>query len=128
MDRNHRGQCGGGRGYLMESAGGGGPYGFYIDRREFNQERRIYQGVRSGQLSPGEFRRLENQQQRIRLVEDRMRADGRLDPGEKTRLNQMLNHSERAICRGTHNNWRPGFYRANWRPGCRPIHWRLGWR
>ena len=31
------------------------------------------------------------------MIEGRMRADGRLDPAEKTRLNQMLNDSERDI-------------------------------
>ncbi len=44
------------------------------------------------------------------MIEDRMRADGRLDPAEKTRLNQMLNDSERDIQRCTHRNCRPGWY------------------
>ena len=81
-----------------------GPYGSYIDRREFNQERRIYQGVRSGQLSPGEFRRLEYQQGRVRLAEARMRSDGRLNRGERARLNRMENRSSRNIYRYRHNN------------------------
>lgn len=105
-----------------------GPYDSYVDRRAMNQEQRIQQAWQSGQLTPGEYRRLANQQQRIRLVEDRMRADGRLDPGEKARLSGMLDHSGRAIYRANHNNWRPGCYRANWRPGCRPSHWRAVWR
>jgi hypothetical protein len=95
------------------------PYNSFVDRRAMNQEQRIQQAWQSGQLTPGEYRRLVNQQQRIRLVEDRMRADGRLDPGEKTRLNRMLDHSGRAIYHGSHNNWRRG---------CRPSHWRPGWR
>jgi hypothetical protein len=95
------------------------PYNSYVDRRAMNQEQRIQQAWQSGQLSPGEYRRLENQQQRIRLTEDQMRADGRLSPGEKTQLNQMLNHSERSISRSTYNNWRPGPYRVHWRPGWR---------
>jgi len=104
------------------------PYNSYVDRRAMNQEQRIQQAWQSGQLTPGEYRRLANQQQRIRLVEARMRADGRLDPGEKTRLNRMLDHSGRAIYHANHHNWRPDFYRANWRPGCRPVHRRPGWR
>jgi len=104
------------------------PYNSYVDRRAMDQEMRLQEAWQSGRLTPGEYRRLENQQQRIRLVEDRMRADGRLDPGEKTRLNEMLNHSGRAIYRSAHNNWRPGPYRGNWRPGCRPVNWRPGWR
>lgn len=104
------------------------PYNSYVDRRAMNQEQRIQQDWQSGRLTPGEYRRLENQQQRIRMAEARMRADGRLDPGEKTRLNRMLDHSGRAIYRDAHNNYRPGCYRANRRPGYRPVNWRPGWR
>jgi hypothetical protein len=82
------------------------PYGPYIDRREMNQERRIYQGVQSGQLSPREFRRLEYEQGRIRTTEARMRADGRLNPWERARLNRMENRSSRSIYRLKHNSWR----------------------
>jgi anti-sigma factor RsiW len=95
------------------------PYNSYVDQRQINQEQRIQQAWQSGQLTPGEYRRLEGRQQQIRMIEDRMRADGRLDPAEKTRLNQMLNHSERAINHSTYN--KQGFYRAK----CRPSHNRL---
>jgi hypothetical protein len=104
------------------------PYNSYVDRRAASQEMRVQEAWQSGCISPGEYRRLVNQQQRLRQVESRMRADGRLSPGEKTRLNEMLNHSERAIQRGVHNNWRPGPHRAHWRPGCRPVNWRPRWR
>jgi hypothetical protein len=86
------------------------PYGPYIDRREANQQRRIYQGLRSGRLTPGEFRRLEHQQGHIRLAEARMRADGHLNRYERARLNQMENHANRNIYRYNHNNWRPGWH------------------
>jgi len=91
------------------------PYGPNIDRREMNQERRIYQGVQSGRVTPGEFRRLENQQARIRAAEARMRADGHLDRYERARLNRMENRAGRDIYRYKHNNFR----QANWRPAWR---------
>ncbi|MDP1761928.1 MAG: hypothetical protein Q8L43_06865 [Deltaproteobacteria bacterium] len=97
-----------------------GPYGSYLDQRQMNQERRIYQGVQSGQLNPGEFRRLENQQGRIRAAEARMRSDGRLDRYERARLNRMENRANRDIYRYKHNN----FKQANYRP----ANWRAGWR
>jgi hypothetical protein len=75
-----------------------------VDWREANQERRIYQGVRSGQLTPQEFNRLEAEQARIRAAEARMRADGRLDPRERARLNAMLDRSSQHIYRAEHNN------------------------
>ena len=97
-----------------------GPYGSYLDQRQINQERRIYQGVHSGQLSPGEFRRLENQQGRIRAAEARMRADGHLDRYERARLNRMENRANRDIYRYKHNNFSQATYR--------PANCRAGWR
>ena len=84
------------------------PYNSHVDQRQMNQEQQIQQAWQSGRLTPGEYHRLENRQQQIRMIEDRMRADGRLDPSEKTRLNQMLNDSERYIYRFTHRNNGPG--------------------
>jgi len=83
-----------------------GPYAPYIDRREINQEHRIYRGVQSGQVTPGEFRRLENQQGRINAAEARMRADGHLSRGERARLKRMLTRSSRDIYALKHNRWR----------------------
>lgn len=80
-----------------------GPQGS-IDWREANQQNLIYQGLRSGQLTPQEFNRLEREQARIRAAEARMRADGRLDPRERARLNAMLDRSSRDIYRAEHNN------------------------
>jgi hypothetical protein len=86
------------------------PYNSQVDQRQMNQEQQIQQAWQSGRLTPGQYRRMENRQQQIRMIEDRMRADGRLDPSEKTRLNQMLNDSERDIQRFTHRNMRTGWH------------------
>jgi hypothetical protein len=98
------------------------PYNSYVDRRQMAQEQRIQQAWQSGQLTPREYRRLENQLQHIRMVEDRMRADGRLDPAEKTRLNEMLNYSERDINWCAYHDQR--VYRDKWRPW---YNRRMGW-
>ncbi len=74
-----------------------------LDGREAYQQNRINQGVQSGQLTPEEFNRLQREQARIRAAEARMRADGRLDPRERARLNAMLNRSGRDIYRAEHN-------------------------
>jgi hypothetical protein len=97
-----------------------GPYDSNINQVEARQEYRINQGLRSGQLTPGEFRRLENQQARIRATEAQMRADGRLTRGEKTQLAQMQARANRNIYRYRHNNYRP--------VNCRPVTWRTGYR
>jgi len=84
------------------------PYGPCIDRRQMNQQHRIYRGHQSGRLTPGEFRRLEHQQRRIHLAEARMRADGHLNRYERARLNRMENHLGRNIYQYNHNQ-RPGW-------------------
>jgi hypothetical protein len=92
-----------------------GPHDSNISRVEVDQELRIHQGLRSGQLTPGEFRRLENQQALIRATEAQMRADGRLTRGEKTLLAQMQEQANHDIYWYKHNRFRC----ATWRPACR---------
>lgn len=87
-----------------------GPYAPYVDRREANLQRRIYHGLQSGRLTPGEARRLEHQQRHLRLAEARMRADGRLDRYERARLNRMENRLSRNVYQYNHN-----YRRAGWR-------------
>ncbi len=90
-------------------------HGSYFDQRQMDQERRINQGVQSGRISPGEYRRLEHEQECIRRTEAMMRAHGRLTRGEKAQLAQMQDRANRDIYRYKHNNYRP----VNWRPGWR---------
>jgi hypothetical protein len=82
-----------------------GQYDSNINRRERDQERQIRQRARSGKLTPGEFRRLENEQARIRAIEAQMRADGRLTRGEKAYLAWMQDRASRNIYRFKHNNY-----------------------
>ncbi len=79
-------------------------YGQNIEQREAAEQQRIQNGIRSGALTPQEARRLEAEQRRIEATKDRMRADGRLDPREQARLNQMLNKANRDISREKHDN------------------------
>ena len=92
-----------------------GPYDSNLNRVEMDQERRIHQGLNSGQLTPGEFRRLENQQALIRATEAQMRADGRLTRGEKAQLARMQARADLDIYRYKHNNHRQANWRAAWR-------------
>lgn len=84
------------------------PPGRWIDRRQQHQQDRIHQGQASGQLTPREARRLQNEQGRIRGAERRMRADGSLNPQERARLNAMQNRSSQDINRLRHNRVQPG--------------------
>ena len=82
-----------------------GLYAPYVNRREAHLQQRLYQGLRTGRLTPGEVRRLEHQQGRIRMAEARMRADGHLDRYERARLHRMESHASRNLYRYNHNNW-----------------------
>ena len=77
-----------------------------IDQREANQHARIEQGVRSGDLTPGEAHRLHQRQVRLHRVEARMRArnGGYLNRHQRHRLQKMANHDSRAIARLKHND------------------------
>ena len=80
----------------------------WIDRRQQRQQDRIHQGQASGQLTPREARRLQNEPGRIRGAERRMRADGNLSPQERVRLNTMQNRGSQDINRLRHNGVQPG--------------------
>ncbi len=77
-----------------------------IHTRMWNQQKRIWQGVNSGALTPRETGRLEAREAKIRQDERRMKSDGVLTGAERYRLNRELNGSSRAIYREKHDSWR----------------------
>jgi F0F1-type ATP synthase membrane subunit b/b' len=76
----------------------------YINRREREEQRRIRQGVRNGELTRREAGRLEAEQARIRVAERFARADGTVTRRERYSLNRMLNHASRDIHRQKHDS------------------------
>jgi hypothetical protein len=76
-----------------------------IGQREQNQQDRIAQGVRSGQLTAGETSRLENREQGINREAraDRQANGGRLTRADRRAINQSQNRTSRAIYRDKHN-------------------------
>jgi hypothetical protein len=74
-----------------------------INQRQRNQQKRIFQGARSGELTRGEFRRLEREQFRIRRMEAWARSDGLLTAREQFRVNRELNQASRHIYRQKHD-------------------------
>ena len=77
-----------------------------IARRQVRQQTRIYQGVRSGQLTRGEFRGLEREQYRIQQDKQRLKSDGNFTPRERARIQRELNHASRDIYRQKHDSQR----------------------
>ena len=76
-----------------------------VGQRKENQQDRIAQGVKSGQLTPGETAKLEKQQQGINREEAGMREanGGKLTGADKKALNQQQNRASRNIYNKKHN-------------------------
>lgn len=75
-----------------------------IGWRMHNQQERIYQGVRQGQITGREYRSLAGQQSRTAQLRHRFRHnDGHLGPRERARLQHRLNDSSRQIYWARHN-------------------------
>jgi hypothetical protein len=77
-----------------------------IDQRQANQEKRIDQGVASGQLTAHEAKRLEKGEQRIGNAETRAKADGTVTAQERKHLTRMENKESHAIYRQKHDGQR----------------------
>ncbi len=75
-----------------------------IDAREKIQQERIKEGVKSGELTPSETRRLEAQEGKIKADEMNAKADGKVTPGERRHLKKELNRENRRIRRAKHND------------------------
>lgn len=79
-----------------------------VDKRQANQDRRIDQGVASGQLTRREARRLERQQAAIDRAEGKAKADGTVTTQERKRLHRMENEASRDIHHQKHDRQRRG--------------------
>ena len=73
-------------------------------QRDINQESRIEQGLKSGQLSTGEAARLERGEARIDRMESKSLKDGNLSPEEAARIQRAQNRESGAIDRLKHND------------------------
>jgi hypothetical protein len=76
-----------------------------VGQRRENQQDRIAQGIKSGQLTAGETSKLENQQKNInqQVKADRSANGGKLTPGEKQQVNKEQNGASKNIYNKKHN-------------------------
>jgi hypothetical protein len=82
-----------------------GQHDYNINQRKENQQDRVAQGVKSGQLTAGETSRLEHQEAGINKEERGMRAqdNGHLTKTDRKTLHQQQNQESRRIYRDKHN-------------------------
>jgi hypothetical protein len=87
-----------------------GQHDYDINQRKENQQDRVAQGVKSGQLTPGETSRLEHQEAGINKEERGMRAqdNGHLTQADRKVLHQQQNQESRRIYRAKHNGKKVG--------------------
>ena len=76
-----------------------------VGQRREDQQDRIAQGIKSGQLTPGETAKLENQQQGINKAVSGMRQAnvGKLTQADKKAVNQQQNQASKNIYNKKHN-------------------------
>lgn len=74
-----------------------------LDAREQNQRERIAQGVRSGELTRPEARRLVRSEVRLHRNERIAKADGVVTRGERVRLHRQANRTSKRIYRQKHD-------------------------
>jgi hypothetical protein len=77
-----------------------------VGKRAENQQDRIAQGVKSGQLTAGETAHLENNEAKINreVKADRAANGGKLTAAERKQVNQQQNRESRQIYKDKHNN------------------------
>jgi hypothetical protein len=82
-----------------------GALDYNINQRKVDQQDRIAQGVKSGQLAAGETGRLEHQEAGINREERGMRAqdNGRLTEQDRQTVHAQQNQESRRIYRDKHN-------------------------
>ena len=75
-----------------------------VGQRRENQQDRIAQGIKSGQLTAGETAKLENQQKGInkQVSADRKANGGKLTTGEKKQVNKEQNAASKNIYKKKH--------------------------
>jgi hypothetical protein len=74
-----------------------------IDQRQAEQQKRIEEGVKSGQLTAKEAKRLEKGQKRIQKMEDKAVADGKVTFEERDRIERAQNRESKKIHRERHD-------------------------
>jgi hypothetical protein len=74
-----------------------------IDKRQANQERRIEQGVKSGELTKKEAARLEKREAKLQADKEKATADGKVTKKERQQLNREADRDSKAIYRQKHD-------------------------
>ena len=75
-----------------------------VNQRQHNQQHRIQQGVRSGQLTKEEAKDLRSEHKAIRQEERAYKSDGKLTKEERKDLHQDMNELSKDIYQEKHDS------------------------
>ncbi len=75
-----------------------------INQRQENQNKRIEQGEKSGELTHREAKKLEREQAKVNRMESRAEADGKVTKGEAKRIENAQNEASQDIYKKKHNS------------------------
>jgi hypothetical protein len=74
-----------------------------LDKREATQQKRIDQGVASGQLNAKETNRLDKREAKLAADETAAKADGKVTKAERAKLHREANRDSKAIHKQKHD-------------------------
>lgn len=78
-----------------------------VNKRQKNQQKRIYHGVKNGSVTPKEYRKLQKQQVKTQKAKRRAKSDGVVTRKERVKLHKRQNKNSRTIFRAKHNKRKP---------------------
>lgn len=79
-----------------------------IDQRQAEQQKRINEGVKKGELTKAEADRLQQRQQNIQKMEDKAKADGKVTEEERRRIERAQDKQSRSIHRESTDRQKAG--------------------
>jgi len=77
-----------------------------VNGRQINQQKRIKHGMKTGEITHGEFAALKHQQREIHKMKRRAKRDGHVGRYERARIHKAQNRSSRNVYRKKHNGWK----------------------
>jgi hypothetical protein len=74
-----------------------------VTERQVNQQQRINQGIKSGELTRREAGKLQAQQARVQHTKVKAKSDGVVTQGERAKIHHQQNAASRSIYRQKHD-------------------------
>ncbi len=74
-----------------------------VTKRQINQQKRIAQGVKSGELTKREVIKLEKNAAQLQRQKKKAKADGVVTPKERVKLHRKANSNSRKIYKQKHD-------------------------